>query len=80
MVPIGDRFTMSPFTAVLAVERFFKPDTVIPCQYVSFPPRSLRRGSDRVDGLDRHGERSGLPPLLAFLYELSDSLLRARQG
>jgi len=37
MVPIGDRFTMSPFTAALAVKRFFKLDTAIPCHYGSFP-------------------------------------------
>src|SRR2546423_1098435 len=34
---IGDRFTMSPVTAALAVKRFFKLDTVIPCHYGSFP-------------------------------------------
>jgi L-ascorbate metabolism protein UlaG (beta-lactamase superfamily) len=37
MVPIGDRFTMSPHTAALAVKRFFKLDAVIPCHYGSFP-------------------------------------------
>jgi L-ascorbate metabolism protein UlaG (beta-lactamase superfamily) len=37
MVPIGDRFTMSPKTAALAVKRFFKLDAVIPCHYGSFP-------------------------------------------
>jgi L-ascorbate metabolism protein UlaG (beta-lactamase superfamily) len=37
MVPIGDRFTMSSATAALAVKRFFKLDTVIPCHYGSFP-------------------------------------------
>jgi L-ascorbate metabolism protein UlaG (beta-lactamase superfamily) len=37
MVPIGDRFTMSPATAALAVKRFLKLDTVIPCHYGSFP-------------------------------------------
>jgi len=36
-VPIGDRFTMSPATAALAVNRFLKVDTVIPCHYGSFP-------------------------------------------
>jgi L-ascorbate metabolism protein UlaG (beta-lactamase superfamily) len=35
-VPIGDRFTMSPVTAALAVKRFFKLDKVIPCHYGSF--------------------------------------------
>ncbi|MEA2930525.1 MAG: hypothetical protein QOG38_2953 [Hyphomicrobiales bacterium] len=37
MVPIGDRFTMSPTTAALAVKRFLKVDTAIPCHYGSFP-------------------------------------------
>ena len=37
MVPIGDRFTMSPKSAALAVKRFFKLDTVIPRHYGSFP-------------------------------------------
>jgi len=37
MVPIGDRFTMSPATAALAVKRFFKLDAVIPCHYATFP-------------------------------------------
>jgi L-ascorbate metabolism protein UlaG (beta-lactamase superfamily) len=35
-VPIGDRFTMSPVTAALAVKRFLKVETVIPCHYGSF--------------------------------------------
>ena len=34
--PIGDRFTMSPATAALAVKRFIKPETVIPCHYGTF--------------------------------------------
>ncbi len=36
MVPIGDRFTMSPKTAALAVKRFFKLKNVSPCHYGSF--------------------------------------------
>ena len=36
LVPIGDRFTMSPATAALAVRRFFHFDTVIPCHYGTF--------------------------------------------
>lgn len=36
-VPIGDRFTMSPVTAAMAVKRFTKLDAVIPCHYGSFP-------------------------------------------
>jgi L-ascorbate metabolism protein UlaG (beta-lactamase superfamily) len=37
MVPIGDRFTMSPATAALAVKRFLNVEQVIPCHYGSFP-------------------------------------------
>jgi L-ascorbate metabolism protein UlaG (beta-lactamase superfamily) len=37
IVPIGDRFTMGPTTAALAVSRFFKPKAVIPAHYGSFP-------------------------------------------
>lgn len=37
MVPIGDRFTMSPATAAMAVKRYFKLDVVIPCHYGTFP-------------------------------------------
>jgi len=37
MVPIGDRFTMSPKTAALAVKKFFKLKSVIPSHYGSFP-------------------------------------------
>jgi L-ascorbate metabolism protein UlaG (beta-lactamase superfamily) len=37
LVPIGDRFTMGPEVAALAVQRFFKLKAVIPCHYGSFP-------------------------------------------
>jgi L-ascorbate metabolism protein UlaG (beta-lactamase superfamily) len=37
MVPIGDRFTMGAETAAIAVKRFLKVETVIPCHYGSFP-------------------------------------------
>ncbi len=37
LVPIGDRFTMGAETAALAVKRFFKLASVIPCHYGSFP-------------------------------------------
>jgi L-ascorbate metabolism protein UlaG (beta-lactamase superfamily) len=37
MVPIGDRFTMGPEVAALAVERYFKLKAAIPCHYGSFP-------------------------------------------
>jgi len=37
MVPIGDRFTMNPRTAALAVQRYFHLTAAIPCHYGSFP-------------------------------------------
>jgi L-ascorbate metabolism protein UlaG (beta-lactamase superfamily) len=37
MVPIGDRFTMSPKTAAMAVKKFLKLRSAIPCHYGSFP-------------------------------------------
>ncbi|WP_127089690.1 metal-dependent hydrolase [Aquabacter cavernae] len=37
-VPIGDRFTMGPETAAIAVQRFLNVETVVPCHYASFPP------------------------------------------
>lgn len=37
LVPIGDRFTMGPEVAALAVQRFFKLKAAIPCHYGSFP-------------------------------------------
>jgi L-ascorbate metabolism protein UlaG (beta-lactamase superfamily) len=39
IVPIGDRFTMGPEVAALAIQRFFSSaKAVIPCHYASFPP------------------------------------------
>jgi len=39
IVPIGDRYTMGPATAALAVRRFFpRAKAVIPCHYRTFPP------------------------------------------
>lgn len=35
-VPIGDRFTMGPATAALAVKRFIGAKTVVPCHYATF--------------------------------------------
>ncbi len=37
ILPIGDRFTMSPKTAALAARRFLKAETVIPCHFGTFP-------------------------------------------
>jgi L-ascorbate metabolism protein UlaG (beta-lactamase superfamily) len=36
LVPIGDRFTMGPEVAALAVQRYFKLKAAIPCHYGSF--------------------------------------------
>jgi L-ascorbate metabolism protein UlaG (beta-lactamase superfamily) len=36
IAPIGDRFTMGGETAALAVKRYFKFRTVIPCHYATF--------------------------------------------
>jgi L-ascorbate metabolism protein UlaG (beta-lactamase superfamily) len=36
-VPIGDRFTMSPKSAAVAVKRFIPVEAVVPCHYGSFP-------------------------------------------
>ena len=48
MVPIGDRFTMGPEVAALAVQRFFKLKAAIPCHYGSFPLlEPTRTGSSR---------------------------------
>ncbi|MCK0197607.1 metal-dependent hydrolase [Ancylobacter sp. 6x-1] len=38
LVPIGDRFTMGPRTAALAVRRYLPGLTIVPCHYASFPP------------------------------------------
>jgi L-ascorbate metabolism protein UlaG (beta-lactamase superfamily) len=35
--PIGDRFTMSPHTAAIAMKKFVTPKVAIPCHYGSFP-------------------------------------------
>lgn len=37
LVPIGDRFTMGPQTAALAVRRYFHFDTVVPIHFGTFP-------------------------------------------
>lgn len=37
LVPIGDRFTMGPQTAALAVRRYFHFDTVVPMHFGTFP-------------------------------------------
>lgn len=44
IIPIGDRFTMGPKLAALALKRFLKVETAIPCHYASFPP--LEKNAD----------------------------------
>jgi L-ascorbate metabolism protein UlaG (beta-lactamase superfamily) len=43
-IPIGDRFTMSPKTAAMALNKFLKVKTAVPCHYASFPP--LEKNAD----------------------------------
>ncbi len=39
IVPIGDRFTMGPRSAALAINRFFRhADYIVPCHFGTFPP------------------------------------------
>jgi L-ascorbate metabolism protein UlaG (beta-lactamase superfamily) len=61
IVPIGDRFTMGPEVAALAVERYFgSVKAAIPCHYASFPP--LVPNADRfVATLDGKGIQVVVP-------------------
>jgi L-ascorbate metabolism protein UlaG (beta-lactamase superfamily) len=60
MVPIGDRFTMGPQVAALAVQRFFKLKSVIPCHYGSFP--IIEPNADRfVAAMDGKGTQVVVP-------------------
>ncbi len=60
MVPIGDRFTMGPEVAALAVQRFFKLRAAIPCHYGSFP--IIEPTADRfVAALDGKGTQVVVP-------------------
>lgn len=60
LVPIGDRFTMSPQTAALAVQRFFALKTAIPCHYGSFP--IIERNADAfVQAMKGHTTRVIVP-------------------
>jgi L-ascorbate metabolism protein UlaG (beta-lactamase superfamily) len=60
MVPIGDRFTMGPEVAALAVQRYFKLKAVIPCHYGSFP--ILEPNANRfVAALDGKGTQVIVP-------------------
>lgn len=61
IVPIGDRFTMGPETAALAVKRFFPGvKAAIPCHYASFPP--LVADADQfLAALDGSGVQAVVP-------------------
>ncbi len=59
-VPIGDRFTMGPETAALAVRRFLKVKTVVPCHYASFPPL-VQDASGFTDALKGHDVEVRVP-------------------
>ena len=60
MVPIGDRFTMGPEVAALAVQRFFKAKAAIPCHYGSFP--IILPNADRfVAAMDGKGTQVVVP-------------------
>jgi L-ascorbate metabolism protein UlaG (beta-lactamase superfamily) len=60
MVPVGDRFTMGPEVAALAVDRFFKLKAAIPCHFGSFP--MLLPNADRfVAALDGKGTQVVVP-------------------
>jgi L-ascorbate metabolism protein UlaG (beta-lactamase superfamily) len=61
IVPIGDRFTMGPEVAALAVQRYFGgAKAAIPCHYASFPP--LVPDADRfVAALDGKGVQVVVP-------------------
>lgn len=49
IMPIGDRYTMGPETAALAVKRFVPGLTIIPAHYASFQP--LEPNADRFVAL-----------------------------
>jgi L-ascorbate metabolism protein UlaG (beta-lactamase superfamily) len=60
IVPIGDRFTMGPDVAALAVRRFFNARAAIPCHYGSFP--ILEPTADRfVAALEGSGKQAVVP-------------------
>jgi L-ascorbate metabolism protein UlaG (beta-lactamase superfamily) len=58
--PIGDRFTMSPRTAALAMTRFVRPKVAIPCHYGSFPIIAQNAG-EFVAGLEGSDVQAVVP-------------------
>lgn len=61
-VPIGDRFTMGPQVAALAVRRFLNVETVVPCHYASFAPL-VQSAESFVAALEGHTTRVVVPPV-----------------
>ena len=61
MVPIGDRFTMSPKTAALAVKRFFMLKAVFPCHYGSFVPMVEANADKFVNEMKGHPTKVIVP-------------------
>lgn len=60
MVPIGDRFTMGPATAAMAVKRYFTLDAVIPCHFGTFP--FIKPNADEfVAAMKGHGTKVIVP-------------------
>ncbi|WP_210486943.1 metal-dependent hydrolase [Microvirga antarctica] len=60
IVPIGDRYTMGPDVAALAVRRYFQVKAAIPCHYGSFP--GLEPNADRfVAALEGSGVQVVVP-------------------
>ena len=60
LVPIGDRFTMSPQTAALAVKRFFHFETVVPIHFGTFPLLT-GKAADFVSGLEGSSTKALVP-------------------
>jgi len=61
MVPMGDRFTMGPKTAALAVKRFFKLKSVFPCHYGSFLPMVEADASNFIAEMKGHATQVIVP-------------------
>lgn len=60
MAPIGDRFTMGPATAAMAVRRYFNLKAVIPCHYGSFP--IIEHDADKfITAMEGHPTRVIIP-------------------
>jgi L-ascorbate metabolism protein UlaG (beta-lactamase superfamily) len=61
MVPMGDRFTMGPKKAALAVKRFFKLKAVFPCHYGSFVPMVEKDASNFLEEMKGHATQVIVP-------------------